>query len=374
MKKLIKQKIIKEKMRKIVEIKKKKIENLEIKNGIINIININKSDNKKKKDKKSKKSDNKKNKKNKENLNHPPHKKDKKLKNKLEHMKIKEKKKDSKNSTRLQIFKNNTLENKEKEQNNNISTLNISNYIKTKKILKNNSNKKKNIFKYLNDYELNTLEYQQAIKIDKRTYIQFYFSLLRRKQVIIFTFYIYNDYNLKIIKISLFIFSFASYYSVNAIFFTDYTMHKIYEDQGNFNFIYQLPQIIYSSLICSVINIIVVYFSLSEKNILSLKNEKKNINQKIAEKSKCLRIKFYLFFLISFLLLILFWYYLSCFCSVYKNSQLHLFKDTIICFGLSLLYPLGLCLLPGIFRIPSLKAKQKDKEYLYKFSKIIQFI
>ena len=374
MKKLIKQKIIKEKMRKIVEIKKKKIENLEIKNGIINIININKSDNKKKKDKKSKKSDNKKNKKNKENLNHPPHKKDKKLKNKLEHMKIKEKKIDSKNSTRLQLFKNNTLENKEKEQNNNISTLNISNYIKTKKILKNNSNKKKNIFKYLNDYELNTLEYQQAIKIDKRTYIQFYFSLLRRKQVIIFTFYIYNDYNLKIIKISLFIFSFASYYSVNAIFFTDYTMHKIYEDQGNFNFIYQLPQIIYSSLICSVINIIVVYFSLSEKNILSLKNEKKNINQKIAEKSKCLRIKFYLFFLISFLLLILFWYYLSCFCSVYKNSQLHLFKDTLICFGFSLLYPLALCLLPGIFRIPSLKAKKKDKECLYKFSKIIQFI
>ena len=27
-------------------------------------------------------------------------------------------------------------------------------------------------------------------------------------------------------------------------FFSDDTMHKIYEDQGNFNFIYQLPQIL----------------------------------------------------------------------------------------------------------------------------------
>ena len=151
-------------------------------------------------------------------------------------------------------------------------------------------------------------------------------------------------------------------------------MHQIYEDQGNFNFVYQIPKIVYSSLICSVINIIVVYFSLSEKNILSLKNEINNLKQKIVERAKCLRIKFYLFFLISFLLLIVFWYYLSCFCSIYKNSQLHLFKDTIICFGFSLLYPLGLCLLPGIFRIPSLKAKKRDKECQYKFSKIIQLI
>ena len=95
-------------------------------------------------------------------------------------------------------------------------------------------------------------------------------------------------------------------------------MHKIYQDQGDFNFVYQLPQILYSSLICSIINIIVVYFSLSEKSILSLKKEKKNMNEKSTEISKYLRKKFFLYFLISFLLLILFWYYLSCFCSDIK--------------------------------------------------------
>ena len=35
-----------------------------------------------------------------------------------------------------------------------------------------------------NDYELNSLSYNEALKIDKRTYLQYYFSLLKRKQII----------------------------------------------------------------------------------------------------------------------------------------------------------------------------------------------
>jgi hypothetical protein len=39
-----------------------------------------------------------------------------------------------------------------------------------------------------------------------------------------------------------------------------------------------------------------------------------------------------------------------------------------------MLYPFGLNLLPGFFRIPALRAKQKDKKCLYKFSNIISLI
>ena len=65
-------------------------------------------------------------------------------------------------------------------------------------------------------------------------------------------------------------------------------------------------------------------------------------------------------------------YYIICFCGVYINTQIHLIKDTIISFGLSLIYPFGIYLIPGIFRIPALKAKKRDKIYMYKFSQIIQ--
>ena len=40
------------------------------------------------------------------------------------------------------------------------------------------------------------------------------------------------DANSKIIKLCLFLFSFTLYFTVNALFFNDTTMHKIYDDQG----------------------------------------------------------------------------------------------------------------------------------------------
>ena len=83
-------------------------------------------------------------------------------------------------------------------------------------------------------------------------------------------------------------------------------------------------------------------------------------------------IKLIIFFILIFLFLILFWFYLICFCGIYKNTQIHLIKDTLISFGLSLLYPFILNLLPGIFRIPSLN--RNNKEYLFKISKIFQLI
>ena len=177
-----------------------------------------------------------------------------------------------------------------------------------------------------------------------------------------------------IIKICLFLFSFILYYAINALFFTDSTMHKIYEDQGAFNFFYHIPQILYSTIISSFINTIVKKLSLSENNVLTIKNEKnsENVDKKVQKVLKCLIIKFILFFIVSLLFLLLFWYYLACFCAVYKNTQYYLIKDTLLSFSLSLLYPFGLNLLPGILRIPSLKTN--NRECMYKFSQIVQII
>ena len=263
-----------------------------------------------------------------------------------------------------------------KDENNLSNFSKILNLDYNNEILKN----RKNIIKKMNDYELNNLNYEDALKKDKRTYIQYYISLLKRKQLLIFTLYTKDDYNSEIIKISLLLFSFSLYFTVNTLFFTDSTMHKIYEDRGSFDFIYQIPQILYSTIISFITNTIVSYLSLTEKNILKIKEAKEKIKDDIsnlvAKTKKCLMIKFILFFILNFLFLLFFWYYISCFCAVYKNTQTHLIKDTLISYSLSLLYPFGINFLPGIFRIPALnsKKKDKDKEFIYKFSKIIQLI
>ena len=152
-------------------------------------------------------------------------------------------------------------------------------------------------------------------------------------------------------------------------------MHKIYEDGGSFNFIYQIPQILYSSIISSVLSVILKSLSLSERNILDIKHEKKSLlDKRVPEILNWLFYKFIIFFIVSFIFLLFFWYYLACFCAIYINTQLHLIKDSIISFGLSMMYPIGIYLLPGIFRIPALRDKKSNKETMYKFSKIIQLV
>ena len=134
---------------------------------------------------------------------------------------------------------------------------------------------------------------------------------------------------------------------------------------------YQIPKIIYTTLISSFISFIVRYFSLSEKKVIE---GKKNIDMKTEDINKVLKIKFFLFFILTILFLILFWYYLSCFCAVYHNTQMTVLKDTLISYGLYMVYPLGLCLIPGIFRIPALRDKNSDRQLLYNFSKFMQMI
>ena len=85
-------------------------------------------------------------------------------------------------------------------------------------------------------------------------------------------------------------------------------------------------------------------------------------------------IKFNLFYYISLLFLIFFWYYISTFCAVYKNTQIIFIKNTLSSFTLTLVYPFLLNLFPGIFRMSALKPKKKDKECVYKFANIIALI
>ena len=152
------------------------------------------------------------------------------------------------------------------------------------------------------------------------------------KHLIIFPFLVNDDYNIFLSKLGLFIISFSLYLTLNAIFFSDSSIHKLYEEKGKYNFIYQIPKIIYSTIISSIASIILKKLSLSEKDILKIKkkiyiNELKEITKKV---KKCNRIKYILFFAIGFIFFSFFWYYLSCFSCIFVNTQISLIEDTLI--------------------------------------------
>ena len=224
------------------------------------------------------------------------------------------------------------------------------------------------------DIELNELDYELALQYDKRTYFQYYISLIKTKHELISSFCGNDDYNSRIIKIDLFFVGFSLFYTINGLFYSDDTMHKIYEDKGAFDIIYQLPKNIYSSLISMVLDIILKALALSNDAIVDLKQNKSkdDINEKGKSLVNKLRIKFIFYFTLSFVFLLFFWYYVSMFGAIYNNTQYHLLKDTLISFCLTLIYPFVINLIPGLFRIPSLSSSGKKRQYLYKFSKIMQ--
>ena len=136
---------------------------------------------------------------------------------------------------------------------------------------------------------------------------------------------------------------------------------------------YNIPQIIISSLISGFITAIINLLALSDDNFIQLRYEstRKDIRLKSKEMVRLIQIKFGFFFLINLCLLGIFWFYIGCFCAVYKNTQIHLIKDTLFSFGSSMIYPFALYLIPGIFRIYSLRRKKK---IIYGFSKFLQLI
>ena len=256
----------------------------------------------------------------------------------------------------LTIYKDIGKLNKEKEKNEKIkSSLN-------ENIELNNSSKFK-------EYELNTLLYIDALKYDKRNFLDIYISLIKKKHPLIFPFI--KDYNSLTIKIDLILLSFSFQYFFNALFFNETTIHKIYEGEGNYNLTDLIPFIIYSFIFSHIFDIILKYLSLSERNINNIKKQESVIEAYniLDKEKKTLSIKYICFYCLSGIFFFFLWYYLSSFGAVYRNTQIHLVKNVLITFAFSLLYPFGINFLPSLLRYYSLK--NSNREFFYKFSIII---
>ena len=120
--------------------------------------------------------------------------------------------------------------------------------------------------------------------------------------------------------------NFSLFYIINALFFNDDTMHEIYKNEGDFDIIGQLPQILYSSFISMLFGFILEMLALTEGEILELKKFrlKKHFDKKVQDLNKKIKIKLLLYFILSTIFLLFFWYYISMFCAIYLNTQIHL--------------------------------------------------
>ena len=254
--------------------------------------------------------------------------------------------------------------------------------IKDSKSIKNNNinSSKRGLnntkIKFYNDYEKNTFNYELAKILEKRTCFKYYVSLLKIKHPLIFAFGPVKDYNNRIIKICIFILFFSFCYAINFIFFDDKMIHKIYNDNGKYDIIYYIPYICISFAVSHFITIIIKLLFLSEGNISSIKKQKDvyRANIMATKVKRYLRIKYLIFFILGNLFLALFWYIISSFGAVYKNTQIFIFENALISFAISLIYPFIINIFPCIFRLPALSSKNNQNEIMYKFSLFLQVL
>ena len=258
----------------------------------------------------------------------------------------------------ISILDNNSNRNNNANKNNNNELSKI-----------NEINQKEN----LDNYELNNLSFNKAIELDKRTFITIYWSVLKREHLIIFTFFIRNDHNIIYIKLCRFIFLVCTDMALNVFFFSDETMHKMFLDYGKYNFIQQIPQIIYSKIISQLIEVFLCFLSMTDKYYYEIKNLENDHKNRIFKITKCIKIKLTFFFVFTLFMFLFNWYVITCFCAVYVNSQIAFIKDSISSFVLGILSPFIIYSIPVSLRVISLRLQKYNLSFLYKLSDIIPF-
>ena len=223
----------------------------------------------------------------------------------------------------------------------------------------------------LSDYELNELSFEEALTSDKRNLFQLYISKIKRENIIIFTFLVCDDYNLFYIKLSRFLFLIVSDMTFNAFFFSDDSMHKLYLNYGKYDFVQEIPQLVYSTIFSQLMEVFICFLSLTDKYIYQLKEiAMKNKMVKTFKTFRLIDFKISSFYMFTYIFFIFYYYMVYSFCAVYKNTQFIFIKDSLISFFIGLVYSLILYFLSSCLRICSIRCNTK---YIFQLGELIPF-
>ena len=236
------------------------------------------------------------------------------------------------------------------------------------------------------NYILNNYQYETAIKYETRTFWRVLYIVMISKNNILNTFILKSPLESKPLQICLLLFSYISDLALNTLFYFSDNISDKYHYTGNNLFWYTLFNNILISVISTVLSLIIggilklmenskdnmeEQFKKEEKKLrenpeYKVSDERKNEIKKIIEKElKKLKIKMVVFVTLDFILLLLFFYFVTAFCEVYKNTQTSWISDAIVSIIIS--FPIELAISLAITILYFLAIKYKWK-YVYKLA------
>ena len=225
------------------------------------------------------------------------------------------------------------------------------------KLIQINSNNEKNNKPPESKYILDNYNYEYAIKYDNRDFWRIFYIILLSKENILNTFCFKSPLEIKSLKYSLFIFSYSSDFSLNALFYFNQNISDKYHYKGEnlywFSLLNNLTISIFSTLFSYLLVKILGVLTNSKDSIENLfrtqekllrknkkykvsKNSKLLIMNKLREIYKILKIKIICYILIEFSILLFFFYYITAFCEVYKSTQISWVCDSLLSSALSI--------------------------------------
>ena len=230
------------------------------------------------------------------------------------------------------------------------------------------------LYDYESD-ELNELPFDKALKKDKRNFCVYYCNILAVSHIILNLFFRQSDYNLFVVKLGLLFMTFPINLTFNSFFFTNEKIKinyvKSVEDISTFWS--NISNTVYSSILSSTFLIILKFISLTHNSIRALRKIK---NVELAKKKsvcllRCIKLRIFIYYILSFAFLIIFGFYVLCFCAIFENTQLILVRSTFTSWLISLLYPFIICFITSLFRSLSFTCESKC---LYIVKQLLQML
>ena len=230
---------------------------------------------------------------------------------------------------------------------------------------------------YMKEYlatDEDDMDYDDAIKRDKRTFCRFFWERVKVNTWIINIIFSHERLKPRSIKLLLFLLNIDLYFVINGLFFNQDYISEVYHDNEDYFFDYLSRtnyNLFYASMVGALIQNIINCFFVEEKKIKNLFRREKDNEMRlrsgfssILDLIKC---RYISFFLTSYVITIFSWYYITCFNNVYPNMKIEWIKSSVTIIIIMIFVYIGLAFLESISRFLSFKCKS---EKIFKFSKI----
>ena len=226
------------------------------------------------------------------------------------------------------------------------------------------------------DTEIDDLEFEDALKTDKRTFCEYFYDRFLEEQIIMDTFVNRETLKPMTIKIIILLLNIELYFVINGLFYSEDYVSDLFnsdEEEHFFSFFPRsISRFLYTTIVGGVIGVIVDFVSFDEKKVKRLfKREKKNtlqIRYEISVMTKDIKRNYLVLMIICGVLGLISLYYVNCFNNVYPNLTGEWVKSSICIMLIMQILSLLLALLEALIRLLAFKLKS---ERIYKIKDLL---